>query len=86
MLEMLYEVIVHHPRERFNSAKPLLDPRDEPHDICQNIEPGTTTTDIYNDLAMPSYIQLQTRAEMEVLIICRYRIRYGLEVTLVSSR
>ena len=42
------EFEIHPPPERFNSAEPLLDPSDEPHEICQNIQPGTTTVDYFS--------------------------------------
>ena len=60
MLEMTPRFIIHPPPERFNSAKPLLDPSDEPHEICQNIQPGATTIDIFG------YVKFQEKVRLNL--------------------
>ena len=58
MPEMSPRFIIHPPPERFNSTKPMLDSSDEPHEICQNIQPGTTTIDIFADIKFQEKVRL----------------------------
>ena len=55
------EFIVHPPPESFDPAEPLLDQSDGQHNICQNIQCGTVTIDIFAKLKFEESVRQKTR-------------------------